>query len=179
MKLIDILVRELPKRGGWPEDSSEMFQSGVDSEIYTNSEILNDFYVSEIASERGVGVSATREQYEDALAARSLGWDGTGLPPAGCECEVELPQGWVSCKIKYSSECVIVYDPCDGCGEFASSTMAYRLRPLRTEADKKRDSALLAMNIAANEGESGICGGLVAIYDSIAAGKIPGVKLED
>lgn len=85
MKLIDILVEELPKRGGWPDDSDEMCQSQFDLEIYTNSKLLPDFYVGERADDNGIDNGVTREQYEAALAAKNEGWIEWG----GGECPVE------------------------------------------------------------------------------------------
>lgn len=34
MKLIDLLVQELPKRGGWPEGAESVVQDADDSEFY-------------------------------------------------------------------------------------------------------------------------------------------------
>lgn len=85
MKTIDLLVEELPKRGGWPDDSDEMCQSQFDCEIYTNSKLLPDFYVGERAEDNGIDNGVTREQYEAALAAKNEGWIEWG----GGECPVE------------------------------------------------------------------------------------------
>ena len=85
MKLIDILVEELPKRGGWPDDSDEMSQSQFDCEIYTESKFLPDFYVGERAEDNGIDNGVTRDQYEAALAAKNDGWIEWG----GGECPVE------------------------------------------------------------------------------------------
>lgn len=49
------------------------------------------------------------------------------------------------------------------------------LSPIRSESDKKRDAAVMAINNTVDA--SGTLGS--EIYDAIAAGKIPGVKLED
>lgn len=84
MKLIDILVEELPKRGGWHDDSDEMRQSQFDCEIYTESKFLPDFYVGERAEDNGIDNGVTREQYEAALAAKNDGW----IEWSGGECPV-------------------------------------------------------------------------------------------
>lgn len=84
MKLVDILVEELPKRGGWPDDSDEMCQSQFDCEIYTNSRLLPDFYVGERSEDNSIDNGVTREQYEAALAAKNEGWIEWG----GGECPV-------------------------------------------------------------------------------------------
>lgn len=54
-------------------------------------------------------------------------------------------------------------------------------RPLRTEADKKRDAAIEAIDWYMPEcilDTPNEFGHAKKIYDAIAAGKIPGVKLE-
>lgn len=92
MKLIDILVEELPKRGGWPDDSDEMSQSQFDCEIYTESKFLPDFYVGERAEDNGIDNGVTREQYEAALAAKNDGWIewGGGECPVPCGTMVDV-----------------------------------------------------------------------------------------
>lgn len=85
MTLLELLRQELPKRGGWPDDSDEMCQSQFDCEIYTNSKLLPDFYVGERAEDNGIYNAVTREQYESALAAKNEGWIEWG----GGECPVE------------------------------------------------------------------------------------------
>lgn len=110
-------------------------------------------------------------------------WDGEGLPPVGCECERSWAgDKWLNCTVLFiSHEIVVVKIP--------TREAAYRLcevtfRPIRSKADKKRDAVGLALYDAINwnaEGE------LVSpsrmedykkAYDAIAAGKIPGVKLD-
>lgn len=93
MKLIDLLVQELPKRGGWPEGASNAYQVS-DSEIRfgdANTRLKRDvcFYPQHRLLSLDFGVSGvTREQYEAALAAsQKVEWNGVGLPPVGCECE--------------------------------------------------------------------------------------------
>lgn len=189
MKLIDILVRDLPKHGGWPDGFSGLVQmnNGIVVNEYQES---NPFRAEAICYGRKFEMASdeaavSREQYEAALAASKLEWDGVGMPPVGCECEAMIsnPMGvgrdWRKVKVVHtgspgSKSEALVFDV-----ETTYPSWADEFRPIRSEADKRRDSVLLAMNIAANEGESGICSGLVAIYDAIAAGKIPGVKLED
>ena len=97
MKLIDILVQELPKRGGWPDDVNFVEQSngGMLFDVVDMSkdylfrmhefEIADDWYTSTI----------TREQYEAALAGSKemiinkpdsdgwISWDGGECPVDG------------------------------------------------------------------------------------------------
>lgn len=97
MKLIDLLVKELPKRGGWPDDSDEMQQSQFDSEIYTNSSILRDFHAECRADDCGLDKPVIRSQYEAALAKNDgwIEWGGGERPPVatGTMVDVKLRDG--------------------------------------------------------------------------------------
>lgn len=108
MKLIDLLVKELPKRGGWPEgaeiavqdaDSQICFSSH--SDVYANEgqtywyggdwgdgEWSNPF-IDTIADDRHNSI-VTRNQYESALAASKavVGHNGW-IQWAGGECPVD------------------------------------------------------------------------------------------
>lgn len=284
MKLIDILVEELPKRGGWPKGAAFVAQEeggwlwsftskpqkDCDDEWMDESSSGYHNKVGKLPEASDHDTSAiTREQYEAALDAKNEGWiewgggkfppvstntivdvkfkkgyvqsgypageyswehnwqgsniiayrlhqpqevtgaddesdlnecigqnpvttwNGEGLPPAGCECEViqENPLSvfgdWTQCKVinfnhrdgKESQVCIIDYN-----GDFAIlyANDGYKFRPVRSEAERKRD-------IAAGKIFDVICKSLtdesestsVAIYDAIAAGKVPGIKLED
>lgn len=88
MKLIDLLVQELPKRGGWPEGYNVISTNGYGQawcySINASGETSGkELYIR--SSEEG---HVTREQYEAVLAAaQQPAWDGEGLPPVGCKCE--------------------------------------------------------------------------------------------
>lgn len=102
MKLIDILVEELPKRGGWPEGASRLAQD-PDGDIQMLSDRhaylvpvgwtgdgREDFHgqyaarkIEPLASDYTTAI-ITREQYEAALAAKNEGWIKWG----GGECPV-------------------------------------------------------------------------------------------
>lgn len=108
MKLIDLLVKELPKRGGWPEgaeiavqdaDSQICFSSH--SDVYANKG-QTDWYggdwgdgdwsnpfIDTIADDRHNSI-VTRNQYESALAASKaiVGHNGW-IKWAGGECPVD------------------------------------------------------------------------------------------
>lgn len=95
MKLIDLLVQELPKRGGWPENVTHIGQD-YDRELmfYGRGNVASGIIIDELAidhRESGkVGVKVTREQYEAALAASKAvaGHDGW-IQWAGGECPVD------------------------------------------------------------------------------------------
>ncbi|EPE3984801.1 hypothetical protein ACSIFQ_004712 [Enterobacter hormaechei] len=182
MKLIDVLVDELPKRGGWPgaihalaqNSSGYVYQPGGFEYIY-RLELADDWMNTEV----------TCEKYFDALIALKPVWDGEGLPPVGCECEYkDTGTGeWMPVEIKYLSSQIIVFS---GRIRFRESAVEIskdvvidnpQFRPIRSEADKKRDAAISAIDAAcllvrdASKTAK-------AIYDAIAAGDIPGVKIE-
>lgn len=129
------------------------------------------------------------KKYEAALAAsQKPAWNGEGLPPVGCECEWrDANVGWLPVTIKYISEQIVVMaSQTNCCGvqeltEIAKDIICDKpqFRPLRSEADKKRDEVVQEI-LKILEGPGSPYSDVEArkIYDAIAAGKIPGVKLE-
>ncbi|UVX31638.1 hypothetical protein S13e_00052 [Klebsiella phage VLCpiS13e] len=105
----------------------------------------------------------------------STAWSVRWLPSAGCECEYQYKvHGSEWC----SFECVAV----DGNAAFGWSNNTpialqlntHNFRPMRSEAERKRDEAVKAIML------TGWCQTAAEeIYDLIAAGKVPGIKLED
>lgn len=106
MKLIDILVEELPKMGGWPEGASRLAQDpDGDIQMLSNRHAYlvsvgwtgdgrSDCYgqyaarkLEPLASDYDTSI-ITREQYESALAAKSEGWIEWG----GGECPVDAAE---------------------------------------------------------------------------------------
>lgn len=102
MKLIDILVEELPKRGGWPKRANCITQD-PDKRVepatcqpgvakfnpgcwhwFLNSSRIGGFSANILASDYATAI-ITRQQYEAALAAKNDGWIDWG----GGECPVE------------------------------------------------------------------------------------------
>lgn len=202
MKLIDLLVQELPKRGGWPDGAESVVQDADDSEFYfftggpvknggkswwfVGSDNRNDnskwiFFEgkNDIADDCNSAI-VTRAQYESALAAsQKPAWNGEWLLPVGCECECQFLDAWHVCKVLFVGTEVIV-GIIDG-SERAFSVKHTKFRPLRTEAERKHEAVLesicAVLEMVAQdykrEDEAKL------IYEAIAAGKIPGVKLED
>lgn len=108
-------------------------------------------------------------------------WGGVGLPPIGCECEAMISNpatvghGWRKVKVVHvgapgSKSEALVFDV-----ETTYPAWADEFRLLRTEEDKRLDEVVMEINRCA--GASMAIG--AEIYNAIAAGKIPGVKLED
>lgn len=202
MKLIDLLVQELPKRGGWPQnalsitqdndgslcvwDTNDPHYDGLSWKHHTGNSPMYFWrgeWVMPLSSDHKESI-VTYWQYKAALAAsQKPAWNGGGLPPSGVECEARLrcnDAEWfffrcvgVDCGVAFGwagKEAVTL-----GMG-------SYEFRPLRTEAERKRDAAAEAIDWYMPEFIPDTPNDFYhakKIYDAIAAGKIPGVKLED
>lgn len=109
-------------------------------------------------------------------------WDGVGLPPVGCECEYikSSLKEWTACVIDYVGSSFIVYRDCYGV-ELTGIICDIQFRPLRSEADKKRDAAIKAIDdwLPEYTTDTPSLYHATAMYAAIEAGSIPGVKLED
>lgn len=117
-------------------------------------------------------------------------WSGDGLPPAGCQCEYQY-------KVHGSEWCPLECVAVDGKAVFGWSnntpvalrSNTHNFRPLRSEVDKKREEAIMSLAKAGGAapfkyGEKLSDGQLLGsvwyeLYDAIAAGKVPGMKVED
>lgn len=200
MKLIDLLVQELPKRGGWPVKAKHAW-CDRDGEIrFRGDAARSDFYpksgtvdyekrIPNASHEDDHDFIITREQYGDALAAsKQPAWDGEGIPPEGIECEVKSGKdSWTLCRVVHSSsasvEFIYLEEPSPesasrylGVIDCVSINAADSyFRATRTEEERKRDQAIKQMmdcSAVMVEATAGL------IYDAIAAGKIPGIRLE-
>ena len=104
-------------------------------------------------------------------------WNGEGLPPVGVECESKqfAQIDWHKFRVvAIENGCVFGFwnDKVGVCLD----SKHWEFRQLRTEAERKREDIRKAIYAAMNIIDGDIAD---AIYDAIAAGKIPGVKLED
>lgn len=257
MKLIDLLVKELPQQGGWPAGVDAVRQNckGQLFEIY--SDYCSDFKLEKC--DDWITDVVTKQQYEASLAASEgwiewrggdcpvdsdaivevrfrwhnqhqynndragdfdwahagLGydiiayrlhdqninhrandgrmkqdlnecigqgvtaeWDGEGLPPVGCECEVKRAIDWVKCKILFISEAHVVLMADEEC---CWNTCACQFRPLRTEAEMAREKLAASLHIAA--GASPIeLNGIGTLYfklaDAIISGSVFGTTFK-
>lgn len=180
MKLIDLLVQELPKRGGWPEGVDAVEQDSKGRLFEMDSDYCSDFKLKKC--EDWIADVVTKQQYESALAAsQKPAWGGEGLPPVGCECEVSVDGGRSWCTYRAISEKngVRLIEIGNLTEEFENNNWIFR--PFRTEAERKHEAVLesicAVLEMVAQdykrEDEAKL------IYEAIAAGKIPGVKLDD
>lgn len=190
MKLIYLLVQELPNRGGWPTGA-------VEAMSFNHNPGMIHFFDEEgekvIDAIKFDGYKApyidtvTTEQYEAAIAASNPNsWNGEGMPPVGCECEYafigkyreSFYRGMV---IAYGESNVFMQHWASN-NEFIQPLDKIKFRPIRTEAEPKRDEFAKSLcthldDLTEWDSPVGKVHAL-AIYDAIAAGEIPGVKLD-
>lgn len=196
MKLIDLLVQELPKRGGWPEGAVECqrFVDEATIDFYDENGNWDDdcsLTYSSIAVELVrkpaypcESEQVTRDQYKSALAALNKpAWNGEGLPPVGCECECHVDEGIIHCVVvgyDFDGKAVVMRNV-PARKYFSIQANSGRIKPLRSEAEKKRDIAVKVIKglLMFDYGDDPRVNDATFIYDAIAAGKIPGVKLDD
>ena len=215
MKLIDLLVQELPKRGGWPEGAERCRVDNFDGDSITvvfsfpkgysdGFDVPFQYSATIPTSVRHDGTETdccmiTRGLYESALAAlQKPAWNDGGVPPVGVKVEF-----FINPKFRYSNawipdagtemevvahktttdgnDVAVCYWDEGGAGR-SCCFVPENLKPLHTEAERKRDAAVEAINYWLPECIPDTPNEFYhakKIYDAIAAGKIPGVKLED
>lgn len=184
MKLIYLLVQKLPNRGGWPAGAVEAmsFNHNPGKIHFFNEEgekvidaIKFDGYKAPCID------TVTTEEYEAAIAASNPNsWNGEGMPPVGCECEYAFIGKY---RESFSRGMVIAYGESNvfmqhwaSNNEFIQPLDKIKFRPIRTEAERKREEAI--NDIASLIGRGTFFDDAAGIYNAIAAGKIPGIKLD-
>lgn len=204
MKLIDILVRELPTKGGWPSraDTCGYGKAGGRERLHFAKGRLGlmdnhspSIFCCHGASEDCLWLSEevklsqkpedsliiTKEQYEAALVL----FENEAVPPVGSECEFnDGLNPWTIGTIKYVSKHSIVIElkepgP-DGDVEPAFRPSILTFRPLRTEEERQREETIASMldSLAGSHYELDE-GAAEMILDAIAQGKVSGIKLAD
>lgn len=184
MNLIDVLVQELPKHGGWPEGVNRLQQDGNGTCFKIGGGCYRAYFQFELTNDWKKAV-VTREQYEAALSAsKKPEWNGEGLPPVGCECERKWKgqpdTHWSKIKVLWVNheKMLIEY-----IGEHSKhhvqliNLQSTDFLPIRSEADRNRDESVNAIaDICRSSASNGHSAEL--IYADIAAGKIPGIRIE-
>ncbi|EOC1186541.1 hypothetical protein AAAW61_003808 [Cronobacter sakazakii] len=209
MKLIDLLVRELPKHGGWPEgaiiavdylpvqmgtklvltDKGAFFRSKsnervtreqYEAALAASQRCVHEWIPSEGRTSSGVlcrkcGDYDGPGEYEKMKESNSQVWDGEGLPPVGCECESRFVLGgkWFFFRC-VAVDCGIAFGWA-GKDAVTLDKGNYEFRPIRSEAEKRRDEAIAALKKLKPQLVGELAGYL---YDEIAAGKIPHIRIE-
>lgn len=148
MKLIDLLVQELPKRGGWPNDCEKIEMSGMGKLFGSSYEYLFDSEIFPKPLDWKHGV-VTREEYRAAIAAsHSPSWNGEGLPPGGCECEAKYLHAanaeWFAFRC-VAVDCEVAF----GWGGKEPTNLAlkdFEFRPIQTEAERERNVRITTLN---------------------------------
>lgn len=107
-------------------------------------------------------------------------WNGEGaIPPVGYVCERSWAgDEWLSCEILFASNQIVVVKLKESGIEDAYNIGDVTFRPICSEADRKRDESLRVIYEILYAGTS-TKQDAADIYNAIAAGEIPGVKLED
>ncbi|EQA5722279.1 hypothetical protein ACX4ER_003902 [Cronobacter dublinensis] len=190
MKLIDLLVQELPKRGGWPEGVYVIEQGSEGYLLEIESDYKSDFRLQ--MADDWLPECVTRDQYEAALAAAQKPvWDGEGLPPVGCRIEAFSGGEWVEAIVTYNEppEChgdaaawkeVLAFD-CKTTRPFWTD----EFRPIRPEADKRRDEVIESIFDILNDYDFEVVHirgdqkrMATDIVERIASGMIPHIRIE-
>lgn len=104
-------------------------------------------------------------------------WSGEGLPPVGCEFEYGSHRTKAKClAVAHHMVFASKGNPDDeesDYEEFMISILGSEFHRVRTEAERKRDEAVKTIML------TGWCQAAAEeIYDLVAAGKVPGMKLE-
>ncbi|WP_260767498.1 hypothetical protein [Klebsiella aerogenes] len=145
MKLIDILVQELPKRGGWPEGVEEIWQD-YDRLMRPIGWFHDELCDDHRRQHRDADVKINSKQYEAALAASKAEWNGNGLPPVGVNAEVffsaDTEPKWHSFLAKFIGENHVI--ALVGLEEISYKkdellTSGVKFAPLRSEEARKHD----------------------------------------
>ncbi|MBD8129253.1 hypothetical protein [Pantoea agglomerans] len=123
----------------------------------------------------------------------SIEWNGNGLPPVGCECELvnfygnDFPEfvGEHGEQVKiigsgFTNGCPVAFYEADGGrGGMLAYAVEQCFRPIRTEAERKREEAEVAMRLCLKGTGYGMTEGAAkTVFDAIAAGKIPHITLK-
>lgn len=174
MTLLELLVQELPKRGGWPE---ERVGFSCVNFLYEKYEVSFHYSIIQGPYFKLGDDAVTRQQYESALAAsQQPAWDGEGLPPVGCKFEYGSHRTAATC-LGVGLDMVFAWkgNPLgEDYEEFMISIKDSSFHAARTEAERKREEAIESlMRIVCSPSQSSVI--VNKIYDTIAAGKIPGL----
>lgn len=182
MKLIDILVRELPKLGGWPIGADRIYQNAKGHLVGVQGCIISPVDMELAILAEDLHKSVAREQYEAALAASNPEWDGEGLPPVGIEAEVSVDGGRTWCLYKATSEHngMRLVEIGNFTEEFQSNNWTFR--PIRSGADKKKEEVEKSIADALfNDGDFAYVEALrlsTFVYEAISRNEIPHIRID-
>lgn len=176
MKLIELLVLELSKRGGWP-DGVVKYKAYHDYVVALRQD--GGWHPEGIlAKVDDVYAIVTKGQYLAALPLfTTIEWNGDGMPPANIDIEYRFRDencGTDFCigkVIMYGNEHVFIRNNSNG-NEFSQHINTVEFRPVRNDIAKKRIEIVNALNSFTLRNNA------IDIYDAIVAKRIPGVHIE-
>lgn len=120
-----------------------------------------------------IPIDNTAHQFES-LAEKKVEWNGKGLPPVGCECEVKRALNWQACSVEYISDMHAVLTIVGA--EVCWQTSACQFRRIRTEEEKKREETIADLQNALGHAHGLF--DLVLLYKVLTSGNIRHIKLE-
>lgn len=193
MKLIEFLISESKKGWSWPSSIVKVTSTkggrGVNFYFdYACPPSLSNTLIAPTPFPSSELV--TREKYEAALAASKPEWDGEGLPPVGVECEARYRHSSVAEWVFFRCVAVDCEVAFGWTGKKPVTLLKdnFEFRPIRSEADKKRENGVLSLAKAAGAmpfryGETLSDGELLGsswyeLYDKIAAGEVAGIRID-
>lgn len=227
MRLLDLLVQELPNRGDWPEAANYAVQDADGTVKFAKTLIYLHYlagewrsnenghdwihrdrpfegnFVTELTADDNHSAVISKARYECEISKNKTGkqqaneWNGEGLPQVGAKVEFfinpkfryrndRIPDAGTEMEVVAhktttdGNDVAVCYWDDDGAGR-SCCFVPESLKPLRTEAEKKRDAFINAVldDMRAIPCDLSLRDEVAVIYDAIVAGKIPGVKLED
>lgn len=194
MKLIEILVQELPKLGGWPIGADGLYQNAKGHLVGVQGCIVSPVDIELGIVAEDLHRSVTREQYEAALAASKPEWNGDGLPPVGSKVsffynerynynEEIIPQDGQELEVVAHKTTTDEHDVAvcywdEYGGGRAVCLVPGSLRPIRSEADKKKEEAIESI-ASLIDYRNGCSAKPMAkwLFEEIAFGKIPHIRI--
>ncbi|MGH8810400.1 MAG: hypothetical protein ACREXO_00255 [Advenella sp.] len=184
MKMLDLLLKHLPNNGGWPDGADYIADNGHGHVFkYCTKGQISGGSVPCLVRIDSTGLeTVTREQYESALSAKNNkpDWDGKGFPPVGYVCEVRVSRTsayipWRTIHIE--GDCIWGWRGGVPVGIDIQKTPC-EFRNVRSPEDVAREKITLNMLQYMYSSDETDHAQVCKIYDAIAAGKIPGIKLD-
>lgn len=173
------------KNAGWfgPKEQCEEYGEGM-RDFYADQGVMDSMLQQDIKACAPVDTTANQFESLACTPADSTSWGGNGLPPVGCACEFKPYDNseWRNGTVKYVSAYTVVISLHEtdrgGIREIVNHPRTLKFRPMCSEAERKRDDAIsLIAEIGFASYDQDLTSAAI-LYDAIAAGKIPHIKVE-
>lgn len=163
--------------------SEKDFVGAPEGALYVLS-CIGEIYYSVDMVQTLCGLDISDSDHEYIIAERrpitEPAWSGEGLPPVGVECEIKYGRAsnaeWIAFRC-VGVDCGVAFGWA-GNEAVAICKESYEFRPIRSPEDAAREKITLNMLQYMYSSDETDHAQVCKIYDAIAAGKIPGVKLE-